>query len=320
MKLLVNIDQKASVAAGYDAPHSTEVIDIPAANMPEDLRAEIAKVWDPSNGQVNADKFGYTRYSDIPSLVIGHPITEDRVINQLRVMIDARMARQAKLDADAAELAAIKQAKLDAVIAAAPLMIAELDSYIPGSFDTLDKAYCVAVALRRAHGFDENPSTYTTPELQAAEKRAEARRDAWKAEVAEAKKLAEIAEKAAKLEARKARIAGHDGSDLEVVEKTGNYNDKRYGKPWLAIVDPNTLKDFDFQPWVGDWRGGEHRFKAPMLTVLAQGQKDHRKGRGGTDYYGIVVPNDNGNVEWYGTVEGLRNALASAKEAAKKTA
>jgi len=72
---------------------------------------------------------------------------------------------------------------------------------------------------------------------------------------------------------------------------TESYNDRRYGKPWLAEVTTHLTKDFAFIDWDGTpGHAGEHRFEAEPGTLLAAGQKDHRKGRGGVDGYKMCWP------------------------------
>lgn len=73
--------------------------------------------------------------------------------------------------------------------------------------------------------------------------------------------------------------------------KTCNYNDKRYGKPWLGIISTSTVKDFNFIDWEGrPGCAGEFAFEAGPGTLLAHGQRDVRKGRGGIEGYYVCLP------------------------------
>jgi hypothetical protein len=317
MKLLVNINQKASIVAGYDATNSTEVIEIAAADIPQDLRAEVAEMWDAATGKINPS-IGYTTYSEIPTLTLAMPITRDAVIERLQAIVTARAAKVAALKAEQDRKAADLQAKRDAVAEATPLMIAELDSYIPGSFGdstkaNLDNASFIADQMRYSHGLIDAYNAPSSPELNAAVERAETRRKAWRAAKAEAEAAAKREAAEAAAQERAARIVDSAGTTLEVIVETGAYNDRRYGKPWLATCDPKTLKIEDFQDWTGrPGMPGEFRLTANPLAVLAQGQKDHRKNRGGVDSYGLVVPGADGNVEWYSTPTALRAAIETA--------
>jgi hypothetical protein len=79
--------------------------------------------------------------------------------------------------------------------------------------------------------------------------------------------------------------------------KTSPYNERRYGKPWLARVKTSLTKDFEFIDWQGQQgQAGEFVFEALPGEMVAEGQKDHRKGRGGVDECRILLPNGN-NVE-----------------------
>lgn len=73
--------------------------------------------------------------------------------------------------------------------------------------------------------------------------------------------------------------------------KTDSYNDRRYGKPWLAIVTDHLTKNFRFLDWNGrPGTAGEFLFDTEPGTMLAQGQKDNRKGIGGVDWYLLTMP------------------------------
>ncbi len=70
---------------------------------------------------------------------------------------------------------------------------------------------------------------------------------------------------------------------------TPAYNNRRYGKPWIAEVRD---KAFTWGEWFG--RPGERgrlEIDAEPGALIATGQKDIRKGRGGVDDYWIAMPN-----------------------------
>lgn len=78
---------------------------------------------------------------------------------------------------------------------------------------------------------------------------------------------------------------------MQYTEQTKSYNERRYGKPWMAKVNNSLTKDFDFIDWDGrPGSVGEFNFSADPGTLLAYGQKDIRKGRGGVDGYQICMP------------------------------
>jgi hypothetical protein len=59
----------------------------------------------------------------------------------------------------------------------------------------------------------------------------------------------------------------------------------------MAIITTSTTKDFSFLDWEGKpGYPGDFTFDAEPGTLLALGQKDIRKGRGGVDGYRICMP------------------------------
>ena len=78
---------------------------------------------------------------------------------------------------------------------------------------------------------------------------------------------------------------------MHYTESTDGYNERRYGKPWMAKLDKLMTREFLFLDWNGrPGCAGEFNFEAEPGTILAYGQKDHRKGRGGVDGYQICMP------------------------------
>lgn len=75
------------------------------------------------------------------------------------------------------------------------------------------------------------------------------------------------------------------------IKSTPCYNERRYGRPWMAIIGTSMTKNFTFLDWNGrNGCAGEFAFSADAGTIVAYGQKDHRKGRGGVDGYQICMP------------------------------
>ena len=84
---------------------------------------------------------------------------------------------------------------------------------------------------------------------------------------------------------------------MEIKIETSNYNDRRYGKPWIARVDFTSGKP-DYQ-W-GDWIGtpgyeGVLTIKATPGDIIARGQKDNRNPRNSAPSFFVVTPN--GEIE-----------------------
>lgn len=94
---------------------------------------------------------------------------------------------------------------------------------------------------------------------------------------------------------------------MKITKNTEIYNDRRWGKPWIARVTFDTMGNAEMA-W-GNWVGtpGE----AGMLIVealpgqiVACGQKDHRGNKTETSYYSVAAD---------GSLSALENKLAAFK-------
>ncbi len=89
---------------------------------------------------------------------------------------------------------------------------------------------------------------------------------------------------------------------MEIKIETNTYNEKRYGRPWIARVDfsQNPKGNFAFGTWVG-----EPGYKGILLLdaepgdIVAKGQKDYRKPANSTPCFYFVK--ENGELERLGT-------------------
>lgn len=75
----------------------------------------------------------------------------------------------------------------------------------------------------------------------------------------------------------------------KITLKTDSYNQRRYSKPWIAVVDfsKSPKGDFAWGSWVGDARTGSDGLlviSAEENSIIAHGQKDFRGNNGGTTY------------------------------------
>jgi hypothetical protein len=66
---------------------------------------------------------------------------------------------------------------------------------------------------------------------------------------------------------------------MTITITTESYNDRRYGKPWIALVDfaAKSTGEFKWGEFLGDSRGGELTIECSDGDIVASGQKDHRK-------------------------------------------
>jgi len=82
---------------------------------------------------------------------------------------------------------------------------------------------------------------------------------------------------------------------MKITIETSSYNERRYGKPWIAIVDfsASTKGDFDWGEWAGDhYNGGEGvlEITAAPGDIIARGQKDNRKPKNSAPNFYFVTP------------------------------
>lgn len=82
---------------------------------------------------------------------------------------------------------------------------------------------------------------------------------------------------------------------MRITVETESYNERRYGKPWIAKVDFSTAKgEFAFGDWTGDhYNGGEGvlSIEAQPGDIIAKGQKDTRQPRNSAPYFYMVTSN-----------------------------
>ena len=80
---------------------------------------------------------------------------------------------------------------------------------------------------------------------------------------------------------------------MEITLTTDSYNQRRYGKPWIAKVDFSDPKGaFSFGDWIGDgWNGGAGTLQidANPGDIIATGQKDNRNPKySAPDFYEVT--------------------------------
>ena len=86
------------------------------------------------------------------------------------------------------------------------------------------------------------------------------------------------------------RLRGQKGYKMRTIKKYEEFNARRYGNPWVAIVGKNGK--IDFSQKIGGYTGaygkgesGELYISDPVEgAVYAYGQKDHRGSNGGYRY------------------------------------
>lgn len=74
---------------------------------------------------------------------------------------------------------------------------------------------------------------------------------------------------------------------VEILIETPAYNERRYGLPWIALVDfsKSPKGDFAFGAWIGQpGESGTLRIEATAGAIVATGQRDYM-GKSSCDYY-----------------------------------
>ena len=101
---------------------------------------------------------------------------------------------------------------------------------------------------------------------------------------------------------------------MKIIINTDSYNERRYGRPYIAIVDfkTNPKGDCTWGDWVGHpGQSGILVIDANPHDIIMKGQKDNR-GRGSAPEYGMVE--EDGTIEWCDTkAKAYALSLALAK-------
>ncbi len=95
--------------------------------------------------------------------------------------------------------------------------------------------------------------------------------------------------------------------------KTSEYNQKRYGKPWIAQCSYREKLEFEFGKWLG-YAGGDGRLELPCSPgdVIALGQKDFRNPGNSVPEYGVVMKN--GKIREISKLEAIDLCRAPREE------
>jgi hypothetical protein len=106
---------------------------------------------------------------------------------------------------------------------------------------------------------------------------------------------------------------------MKISIETSSYNQHRYSKPWIALVDfTNPQGDFKFGDWIGDSSNGSSgllELEASAGDIVARGQKDFRKPRNSApDWYQVAV--DGSLTSLPGKVDALKAFRAKSNPAA----
>ncbi|MDP2218490.1 MAG: hypothetical protein Q8J68_14530 [Methanolobus sp.] len=104
---------------------------------------------------------------------------------------------------------------------------------------------------------------------------------------------------------------------MRIEHETSSYNERRYGRPWIAQVDCTKKAggEFTFGQWIGDYRnGGEGLLILDGINlgdIYARGQKDFRKPRNSAPTYHILGADGKG-IKCSSIVEARKVSAAYA--------
>ena len=102
-----------------------------------------------------------------------------------------------------------------------------------------------------------------------------------------------------------------------IQRNTGSYNERRYGKPWIAKVDfsANPQGEFLWGQWIGDpGDAGMLEIQAEKGDIIARGQKDFRKPKNSVpDWYQVVGDAEISEKSGDGTLKTLDGRAAALK-------
>jgi hypothetical protein len=101
---------------------------------------------------------------------------------------------------------------------------------------------------------------------------------------------------------------------MNIIKETCSYNERRYGKPWIAKVTFNkTIPKFEFGNWIGQ-AGYEGKLILENVEegeIVSRGQKDNRNFKNNETNYYIVK---NGELESISKVDAYNYYEANKKQ------
>lgn len=316
MKVLINIDQTASLIAGIDAPSSTAIVEIAAAAIPDAIRPVVMPHYDLATGKFSAralDQSVFARVgwgASVPAVTFPSLLAnagEAEVITAITAFAEQLDARDAAIEQLAAEKIAADEAKAQkekADAEAREATRAELRAgLIAGTHRiTSRRPDCVYIGtIDSAPGayIDTSPITPDITDIVADY-------DAAEAAKAQAAKEAFEAEEAA----RKARqIAGKDVHTWDIdqgaidisVEQGIPYDSHHRARNWLATVSYGSKGKLNRSFWGGKGKHATIPSNIKVGDYIEGGTKD-KKGRNTYQYVRVLeITDDTVTVREAGT-------------------
>lgn len=290
MKLLIQIDQIASLTAGLDAPNSTKIFDISPADIPADIRPVVMSCYDITSGKIeyktiseNASERGYASLPTSPKL---RPLlanaTEQEAIDALvdfAAQITQRQAEHvAAVTKHSAETEA-RKAKDEAELLARIAALEAGELHI--SYETT------------GGGITGNMGQIPAERMTEACK---VRLQEWRDAKAKAQAEREAAAAKAQAEREARQINGKDVHEWDIDQGTIDmstehgipYDSHRNARNWIATVSFGGVKGkLERSFWGGKGKSAEIPGNLAVGDYLEGGSKD-KKGRNEYKYVRVL--------------------------------
>lgn len=305
MKIYIDIDQKASLIAGLEAPSSSTVIDVNIADIPAETRETLVPCYDMPTGRFYGYKLPGISHTFSDNINDGVPrllanATPSDVVTALNATAEKVRAEQSRMAAEENEelakyVAILKECKTAACapMVAAPIYVRhdgtmwrwqhtpqsgcdELsgfakpmpDDHIPSGALREERDAILSAVKNEVEAANRAIIEANLPAIETAKLEREAAAKI-KAKEAEAEKQAKIAARAAaRLESGK------------FAKSFGSYNERRYSAWWVATVDLSGKKaEYIFNGYSDAKHGnaGDIEIDCKPGDCIAYGQEDLRK-------------------------------------------
>lgn len=240
MKLLVNIDQKASLAGGHEAPNSTELIEFPISSVSEGLRAWFAEHYNPVTGslqckeQLWVSSQGSSDWNG--TLTATLPLTQDKVLAAIIALNHEHQKNTKRIEALRKERIDEQRRRIQEIIAAGPTARTVHDSACYGEIKVSGEYLEYDFSTTTAYTDELRKMEADARETIPAEMRYTAVRERVRNEVAEkatTRKAADDAEKEKRLSDLREWVATH-GSQLLRERLAGGFDWKPLAESEIA--------------------------------------------------------------------------------------
>lgn len=290
MKLLIQIDQIASLTAGLDAPDSTKILDISPADIPADIRPVVMACYDITTGKMEYKTSGENpaerNYASLPTSPKLRPMlanaTEQDAIEALTDLANQIAQRQAEHVAAVAkysEETEARKAKEETELLARIAALEAGELHI--SYETTGGGVTGNMGQIPADRMTEG---------------CKVRLQEWKDAKAKAQAEREAAAAKEKADREARQINGHDVHEWDIDQGTIDmskepgipYDSHRNARNWIATVTYGGVKGkLERSFWGGKGKSAEIPGDLAVGDYLEGGSKD-KKGRNEYKYVRVL--------------------------------